>query len=589
MIPRQPVPSRDNSVVGEGLDKKRALVLSPFLWSFGGYDEGPAVQAILENTRGYGVGVTFKGNATAMDRTVDVASFKGWGAYQVVHVTSHGKRVCDGAGCRAMVVINTVEALAAGGTQTPAEVAHALEEEGLDVSKSKHKPGATYIAATALFFRKTYPSGLDNTVVVFNACQTFGSAATDLVDAIQGNSSVVFGWDEAVYASEAQAAAIALFTELSEGGYRAEIAYDRLEDLKTGSATSYGPAPTLILGKRPTGGDLRIRDIVTLLDPATEQELTASSVVPIDGTKDDGEPDGAPWLVRVDGMKPEEAEKASLHVTIDGVDAEPVLVSSGTANDDDQWTVGGTLPLGYDLEDTKTATFQAWVELPDGGKTDHEVAATLSGDEPLMGTTWEFDATHTTSYTGIPNTPYTSTTHLILTFEPGQDPSEPNPRYVVTGGTVTFNWTHTLGECSYVAPSITFDVTDEIANNSVLIFDTTKDPVTYRGFMSTVGPDGRGGGDLRDRRRDPHAESAGDEHVDVRRTRRRTVGLGGQSQHHGHVPPRAGVHGPDVHPGLEVHDQPDPLGVGAPTEAMRRVRHVDRGPAVGVSLDEVDV
>jgi len=481
--------TRVDEIVGGGVKQKRALVLSPFLWSFKAYDEGSAVEAILEATRGYEGGVRFEMNADSTDTTVGPESFKGWGAYQVVHVSSHGKRTCDANGCRAAITVNTLEALAAGSGQDPAELAHSLREEGLNVTKSTEHPGVTWVSVTADFFHKNYGSGLENTLVVFNACQSFGSEATDLVDAIRGSNSVVLGWDEAVHGGEARATMLKLYSELSEGGYRAEVAYDRLGNLKTGTATQYGPAPTLILGPRPRGGDLRIRDIVTLLDPATEQELTASSVVNIDGTKNDGEPDGAPWLVRVDGMKQDEAEKATLHVTVDGVDAEPVPVASGTTKDEDQWTVSGTVPLGYDLEENKTVTFRAWVELPDEGQSDHEVAAELNGDAPLMGTTWEFVASHTTSWTGIANTPYTSTADLILTFAPGQDPNEPHPRYVITGGTVTFNWTHTYGDCSYTADPITFEITEAYANQSVLIFDTTTQPVTYRGYVSTLGPD----------------------------------------------------------------------------------------------------
>ncbi len=495
-VPPAPAPAVDrgdpgfaNEIVGGGVKQKRALVLSPFLWQLGPYDDGPAVEAILENTRGYEGGVHFEKNETATDTEVGPDSFKGWGAYQVVHVSSHGKRTCDESGCRAAITVNTLEALVAGSGQTPAEMAHSLREEGLNVTKSKAHPGTTWVSVTADFFHKTYGSGLDNTLVVFNACQTFGSRATDLVDAIQGSSSVVFGWDEAVHSGEARDAMVRLFEELSEGGYRAEIAYDRLGKLKTGSATDYGPAPTLILGTRPTGGDLRIRDIVTLRDPVTEQELTASSVVQIDGTKNDDEPDLAPWLVRVDGMKQEEAEQATLHVTIDGADAEPVPVASGTVNDKDQWMVSGTVPLEYDLKEDKAVTLRAWVEFPDEGQSDHEVMATLSGDAPIMGTTWEFVATYTSSWIGIPNTPTHSSADLTLTFAPGQDPEEPHPRYIITGGTVTFDWTHTVGDCSFSTPVTTFEVTEEYANQSALIFDTTTHPVLYGGFMSTLGPD----------------------------------------------------------------------------------------------------
>jgi hypothetical protein len=474
-------------VVGEGREQKRALVLSPFLWQMGVYDDGLAVSDILKGTRGYEGGVDYRANETAQSKKVGVESFEGWGNFDVVHVSSHGRRLCDEAGCRAMLVATTLEAILAGGTESAAEKTKTLEQEGLDVSKSTHHPGLTFVAATAKFFRNAYPTGLHDTVVFLNACQIFGPQAPDVVDAIQGNGSVVFGWDEAVYAGEAKQTAVALYTDLSERGYPTEVAYDRLGDLKTLSATEHGPAPTLIRGVRSGGGDLRIREIVTLLEPASTLEMTPSSYVLIEGTQNDGEPDDAPWLVRVDGMKPDAAAHATLHVTVDGIAADPVTVGSGTADEKDRWTVQGVIPLGYDLEADKAVTYEAWVELPDEGESRRHTPATLSGDEPIMGREWEFVSTETFDDPYI--SPYSSTTHLTLTFAEGQDPKEPHPRYVITGGTVTWDYNFTTGTCTVTSPVFTFDVTDEMTGISKLVFDTTLSSVGYSGELYTNGPE----------------------------------------------------------------------------------------------------
>ncbi len=387
-----------------------------------------------------------------------------------------------------MLVATTLEAILAGGTESAAEKTKTLEQEGLDVSKSTHHPGITFVAATAKFFREAYPTGLHDTVVFLNACQIFGPEAPDVVDAIQGNGSVVFGWDEAVHAGEAKQTAVALYTDLSERGYPTEVAYDRLGDLKTGSATEYGPAPTLIRGGRSGGGDLRIREIVTLLDPASTLQMTPSSYVLIEGTQNDGEPDDAPWLVRVDGLKPDAAAHATLHVTVDGIAADPVPVASGAADEKDRWTVQGITPLGYDLEADKAVTFEAWVELPDEGESRQHTEATLSGEEPLMGREWEFVSTETVDEYAPHTTPYSATAHLTLTFAKGQDPKEPHPRYVITGGTVTVDYSHTYYDCT-LSGSATFDVTDEMTGVSELIFDTTLSPVGYSGILYTNGPE----------------------------------------------------------------------------------------------------
>lgn len=477
---------RANEIVGGNPKEKRALILSPFLWAFGGKDDGLVVEGILKNTRGYEGGVEFRHNDAAGATGVGLESFLGWGTYQVVHVSSHGERVCNEAGCRAIILVNRLDAILPGTTQTPAQKQKTLRQEGLEAARYREPPG-WYVSVTADFFRSNYRGGLDNAVVFFSACESYGPQATDLVDAIRGNSSVVFGWDYAVKETDAKAATLALYGDLSEGGYLAGVAYDRLGDLKTGEATAKEPAPTLRMSKRSKGGDLRIRDIVTLLNPATDQELTVSDIVHIDGTKNDDQPDQAPWLVRVDGMKLEEAEKVTLHVTVDGVAAEPVPVSSGTVDDKDKWTVSGTVPLGYDLKEDKAVTFRAWVEFPDEGQSDHEVIATLGGDAPLMGTTWEFVSTETFDDPYI--SPYTTTARLTLTFAEGQDPNEPHPRYVITGGMVTWDYNFTTDVCTVTSPVFTFDVTDEMTGISQLVFDTTLSPVGYSGELYTNGPE----------------------------------------------------------------------------------------------------
>lgn len=474
-------------IVGEDLENKKALVLSPFLYQFGEFDDGEAVGDILANTRGYKDGVDFLSNGTAAATEVGVESFGGWGQYQVVHVSTHGRRLCDEGGCRGIIAVTTLEAILPGSGQTAAEKTQTLKQQGLAVMKSKLHPNTTFISITADFLRSRYPSGLDNTVVFLNACQSFSPQATDLVEALRGNSSVVFGWDESVYASEAFAAAVALFNELSDG-YPAEIAYERLGSLRFGSATPHGPAPTLIVGSRPNGGDLRIREVVTLLEPQTGLELSASSMVPIDGVESDGVDDGAPFSARVEGMTPELAGTAVLHVSVDDVEADPVTVSDGTPDGQDRWTFEGVVPLGYDVTAATGVTYRAWVELPDDGESHHETSATLTGDEPIMGRTWELAAVDSAYYIGLPNTPQISTAHsIILSFEPGQEASAPNPRYIVTGGTVTFNWSHTFYDCTY-SGGVTFDVTPEIAGGSHLTFITTRSPAGYWGYVSTVGP-----------------------------------------------------------------------------------------------------
>ena len=121
------------------------------------------------------------------------------------------------------------------GPGTKAEKLHALTDQGVTVVKAE-KTGLEYLGLTADFFRIHYPAGLDNTLVFLDACQSFGPQATDLVDAIKGSTTVVFGWTEPVYSNDATATAVALYKALSERGYPAEVAYAHLGALKNGTA-----------------------------------------------------------------------------------------------------------------------------------------------------------------------------------------------------------------------------------------------------------------------------------------------------------------------------------------------------------------
>ncbi len=475
-------------VVGPDSEEKKALVLSPFNWQFPGLDDSPSVAAILSGTRGYEGRVTFQANPQSSSTNVDLNSFMGWKEYHVVHVSTHGKRICYAGACKATLVAGLLENLLPAGAGTKAEKLHALTFQGVTYAKGE-KTGLEYLVLNADFFRFHYPAGLDNTLIFFNACQSFGPQATDLVDAIQGSTSVVFGWTEAVYVADATATAVALYEALSEGGYPAEVAYDDLGALKAGEAVPGQSSPQLSLSERPQGGDLRIRDVVHLLHPSSGQILTASDLVAIEGTQGDGVPDAAPYLVRVDGVKQQLAAGMMVHVSIDGVEVAPVSLASGQKDDEDRWLVSGVMPLSYDLEDDKPVTFRAWVNLHSGGESEHETGATLTGEEPIMGSEWKLEAVHTSGWTGgIPHTPYTATARLTLRFAPGQPATEPHPRYLVTGGTVTYDYTHSYYDCTYSAPAVTFDVTGEVSQDSRLIFNTTVSPVRYSGVIYTQGP-----------------------------------------------------------------------------------------------------
>jgi hypothetical protein len=369
---RQPLPV----IVGPGSTQKKALVLSPFLWDFHVWDDGSAVRDILASTRGYEGEVTFLSNAATSSTDVALAAFTGWDAYDVVHVASHGARICDDdSPCRGVLAVILASAFLPPDVSDDeiSEKLGELNQPGVEIVKSTK---GRLVGVNADFFRA---ASFGDTVIFVNSCHLFGGQANDLIDALTGTSNVVFGWTEVVHSDDAYHAAVRLYEELSEGGYPAAIAYEKVGDLRTGSPTEHGPSPTLRMAERPEGGDLQIRDVVTLLHPATGQKLTDDDRVEIEGVSGDGEPDAAPFLVQVDGAIAEHASDMLLVVSVDGVSSDPVQVSSGTVNENDQWIIEGTIPLGYDLEDDEPVTFLATVELVSEGESEHESGAILTG------------------------------------------------------------------------------------------------------------------------------------------------------------------------------------------------------------------
>lgn len=144
------------------------------------------------------------------------------------------------------------------------------------------------------------------------------------------------------------------------------------------------------------------------------------------------------------------------------------------------------MQLPYDITEDRNVTWDARATLHDGGESTDARTATLSAAEPLMGTTWELTGRYTSYYTEdyytSPTTPHYAEATLHLTVEGGQDPLEPYPRYVLTGGTVFWDYNHVFGDCTRSTPAITFDVTDELPGfGSGFWFDTSTDPATASG------------------------------------------------------------------------------------------------------------
>lgn len=368
-------------VVGTEPDSKRALVLSPFKHEFAQYDEGQAVAQILEGTRGYEGNVTYLENATATRTNVGISQFMGWENYDVIHISTHGSTTCDGTRCE--TIIQT------GDSYGTAEELREITVEGINTIMIEGSE-RSWLGVGADFFTSQYPGGLENTIVFFNACESFyNHEISQLADAVRGDESVFLGWTDAVLSDHAKQVAIRFYEALSDDGLTVTSARASLGSLLSLTYDSDSKGDTIItslaLTGRQAGGDLRARDVVWIRDPATGAPLSAGGEVSIVGTPEDGEPDAVPYRIRVDGVDPnDDADSFIVNVSIDGVTAAPVSLADGQQTDTYTWEIDGEVQLGFDVIEGQEVTLRAEVELPDQGTSEDEVPITLVGERLVL-------------------------------------------------------------------------------------------------------------------------------------------------------------------------------------------------------------
>jgi hypothetical protein len=366
-VPRAWPAAAAESLVGGDVESKKALVISPYLWYFDPWDSGPPVAGVLEATRGYGGHVTQLANANKADQTVGLDAFEHWDEYDVVFVSSHGARICDGSSCRAVIAAGQ---LPANEPLLSQQQLQRLRASGIELVTDSN--GSTGILLGADFFRTYYPNGLEDTLVIIDACQTLGPKVSDIAEAIRGSTSEYIGWTESVNSDVATNATVALVQKLSEG-VTVKHAYESLGSLKNDPGTG----AQLTLAGRPAG-DLRIREIVSFRDASGAGQLSPGAGIDITGTPGDGMPDQVPWHVVVEGLDSDEAGATPLHVTIEGTTADTVFVNSGQEVKPGVWLVDGEVALTSDLAKGQQLSMRASVDLVDMGTSTTELTARVA-------------------------------------------------------------------------------------------------------------------------------------------------------------------------------------------------------------------
>lgn len=470
-------------VVGNEPPTKRALVLAPFKHEFGSFDDGAEVATLIRNTRGYAGNVVSEENATEDSTEVGISDFKGWQAYDVVHVTSHGKTFCSAGICSAVVYT--------GDSYSDARELLQITEAGVNTVKVVGSSGNLF-AVGADFFRKQYPEGLEKTIVFFNACQTFGAGDFNLGISIIGDDSVFLGWSEAVHADIARSAALALFRSLSDTGVTTEDAWRTLGNIAVDEYTKKGRVvrAELQLGKRE-GVGLRMREIVFIEHPEIGGTLSDGAKIPFIGRVGDKVDEVIPYQVLVDGVSQDLIDEFMLTVILDGGEGKDTPLIEGQAIGEQAYRVTGDLSF-RDLTGVETLTLHAAVSLPDKGMSEHTVSVVV-GEEVNDGSdVWEGESTHV--FVGQ-LTDQTRTTTVTARFEE-VEPFNSSPevrRFNFTGGQASWSISGSVqgdsGErCFYSRGPVEFDLNPvQNRRDGRLDIDTSSSPPSYSMFARTVG------------------------------------------------------------------------------------------------------
>jgi len=340
----------DKDVVGDDPQKKRVLILSPYAWEFQQWDDGPTVAALFSNARGYENGVVFHANASNDAQTVTNADFRSFGAYDVIHVSTHGEQVCGDDGCDTVLLLGD-----SGG---------AVELGNTLVTSATLDYGAD-----ADFFRAAYPQGLSKKLIFLSACET--TKQLDFASLFGAPSSVYLGWTETVGSDIAFDAAFVFYSEAINNGRRGGKAYDAVRregfdvDPRTGAR---------LQGWR-NKDDLRVREVITAYDPsstlANETELEDGDAVSVEGVPGDGRADQMPFVVHVQGVEPDDKRSDyRVHISVDGSEATRTwTLEEASKIDTYSYRLEGVAPFSVDFDDSRQLDVEFWVELPEGGES----------------------------------------------------------------------------------------------------------------------------------------------------------------------------------------------------------------------------
>jgi hypothetical protein len=474
-------------IVGTDPNAKKAVVLAPYAFVLDGGGAGDDVAGILRRTRGYANHVTYLANDTAQATNVQVNSFAHLAGNDVIFIDTPSGMICDDEQpdeCHGVLAAQELY-----GSDAEKETLH---EQGLE--RIVWREGGDAIGLNGYFFWTYYPNGIDDALIFL------GGADIDSADPIEyiiGSTSEIYWWDGKRDPAAAAEAMTSYVARLADTGRATSSVYQEMKSqLKVGDAQWNGATPK---GSKMA---MRIREVVTILDPATGKPLQNGATIAVDGELGDGQPDLVPFIVQVDGLSPGEEDHTTINVTIDDVSDFYLPSNDAEKVAENTWQVGASFQHA-DLQEGQTLTIDALAQLAEEGISRQTLAFTVTGERKRpdgsssapaettpstgkveIGRVYEGTASAITRL-GYGDAKVTKVVTVRLVRDPNDGPGSKQVSFTVESGTMSWSLGGGNDGCSFRAPAAQVPIpASEFDALTITVPGDANAPYTYFGIGS---------------------------------------------------------------------------------------------------------
>lgn len=447
-------------VVGRDRAEKSALLLDPYAFHLGGQSSA-GVAALLADTPGYEGRVERRANNAATDVIATVGNFREFDLFDVIYLNVPTGRLCHDQAtnqpispCKAGMLAQRVV--------TPEIDLLEAQSNGVELLFYE---GHADLFITRDFFKAAYPQGLTNKLIYVDGVD---SAQLGLDTAMRADGSVFVGWTGFVNSDETASWSTQIFGHLQRGFAFARALVLASESLPASSDAALAPS----------GGDIRIRELITAYDAGSGDVLIDGGGISLLTAAGDGQPDKVKLAAVLDGIDAEHLNDFVLTVELDGVALAQWSAASGQSVSDTRWRVEGELALGIDTQAGQSLPLRLRLALPEGGESTLRVAPKVV-DAKQMPAEWTMHSTTTVSGVG--------TTELVTTTVRWQldHVNDQTYFYKLVGGQQQWVYETVLGGCTYHGAADYTVAADE--GDSYLRIDTGTQPMTVSGYGNAEG------------------------------------------------------------------------------------------------------